>query len=456
MKTRWLLISCFLLLTAAASAMALAGMFQDSSELSATGNGAADAPEPVRLVWLHHFGEDGSRKWIDSGIRKFQEKYPGVTVTVVPLNGGDYMSMLRMRVATDEMPDLYMIDNIQGARDLIDSGYAADLTGKPFLERLKPEYLNGAKTEDGRIWALPIDANGLGVTYNKDVFARAGITTVPETWSEFLDVCRKLKMRGVTPIAAGYKENWTLFWDLAADLIPSALVANPRLIDDLSTGAATFEQSKAVFEGPFTRLAERYRYVNADPFETSWDEARSMVAEGRAAMMIGGTWSVDGVRSKREDANIGLFPFPASEVPGAAKFAMKSTGGIVVNPHSRHADLAMELLELYAEPELGLSLQLNKKGISVIKEVNGNLDPALAELNEAYMKTGRTVDWSGILPDFTDPELGRAYSAAVADYLLDPDHDLDAALRGLDEAFGQIRPAAVPNGEEETADEEAA
>jgi ABC-type glycerol-3-phosphate transport system substrate-binding protein len=395
------------------------------------------------LVWLHHFGEDGSRKWIESGIRKFQEKHPDVTVTVVPLDGGDYMSMLRMRVATDEMPDLYMVDNIPGARDLIDSGYAVDLTGRSFLDNLQPEYLNGVKTEDGRVWALPIDANGLGVTYNKEAFAVAGIASVPETWSEFLDVCRRLEARGVTPIAAGYKESWTLFWDLSADFIPSSLLSNPRLIDDLSTGATTFEENRDSFSGPLERLAERYRYVNDNPFETSWDEARTMVAEGRAAMIIGGTWSVDGVRSKRPDANIGFFPLPVTETPGASKFAMKATGGIVVNPLSRHAGIAMELLEMYAEPELGLSLQSNKKGISVIKGINGNLDPALAELNENYIRTGRTVDWSGLLPDFISPELGHAYSAAVADFLLDPDHDLEAAIRGLDEAFDQIRPLTV-------------
>lgn len=444
--TKWLIFSCILLLSAVAGATALAGLFQDGSSSASAVSGGTGASEPVRLVWLHHFGEDGSRKWIDSGIRKFQEKHPDVTVTVVPLDGSDYMSMLRMRVATDEMPDLYMVDNIPGARDLIDSGYAADLTGQPFLDRLQPEFLNGAKTEDGRVWALPIDANGLGVTYNKDAFAKAGIRSVPETWSEFLEVCRRLEAHGITPIAAGYKENWTLFWDLATDFIPSTLLANPSLIDDLSSGITTFEQNKAAFSGPLERLAERYRYVNSNPFETSWDEARSMVADGSAAMIIGGTWSVDGVRSKQPDANIGLFPLPTSEVSGTAKFAMKATGGIVVNPLSSHADIAMELLKLYAEPKMGLSLQSNKKGISVIKNINSNLDPALAELDELYIKSGRTADWSGVMPDFIDPELGRAYSTAIADYLLDLEHDLDAAIRGLDEVFDQIRPRAATSG----------
>ncbi|TLS53841.1 carbohydrate ABC transporter substrate-binding protein [Paenibacillus antri] len=437
-ETKWIVCTCILLLVTVAGAMTLAGMFREANHPSMLGSGEGGT-EPIRLVWLHHFGEDGSRKWIDSGIRKFQETHPGVTVTALPLDGGEYMSMLRMKVATDEMPDLYMLDNIHGGRDLIESGYATDLTGRPFLDRLEPEYLYGSKTEDGRVWTLPIDANGLGVTYNKDAFTRAGIVDIPKTWSEFLDVCRRLEAQGIMPIAAGYKESWTLFWDLGADFIPSSLVANPALIEDLSAGATTFEQSKAAFAGPIERLGERFRYVNANPFETSWDEALAMVADGRAAMIIGGTWSVDGVRSKRADAEIGLFPLPVSDVPGSAKFAMKATGGIVVNPLSRHADLAMELLELFAQPEMGRSLQENKKGISVVKDIGGNLDPALLELHNQYIKPGRTVDWSGVLPDFISPELSRAFHAGIADYLLDPDHDVDAAIRGLDEAFDGIR-----------------
>ncbi|MFB9325614.1 ABC transporter substrate-binding protein [Paenibacillus aurantiacus] len=433
--TRWYVYGGVLLVAMALATVQLIGMLREAGEGAAVG--AADTSGRIQLLWLHHFDEPGSQAWIDSGIRQFQEKHPNVTVTAMPLDGGDYMSLLRMRIASGEMPDLYMLDHLFGAQDIIEAGFAADLTGRASLKQVEPRYLKGGSSEDGRTWMLPIDANGLGVTYNKEVFAKAGIKRLPETWNEFLTLCQRLEQSGVTPIAAGYKDTWTLFWDLATDLVPSTLLNDPLLVEKLSDGTRTFEASADSLAQPLHRLAERFAYVNSHPFETSWDEARTMVAEGKAAMIVGGTWSVDGVRSVNPDVSLGLFPLPYSDDPADSLFPMKATGGIVVNPLSPHADLALELLDWFARPEMGDSLQRNKRSVSVLKGVEQGFDPAIAELNRGYIETNRTVDWSGVQTGFTNQQLARAFSVAVADYLIDPGRGVDALLRGLDEVVVQ-------------------
>lgn len=40
-----------------------------------------------------------------------------------------------------------------------------------------------------------------GVFYNKALFEKAGITSEPQTWAEFLDACQKLKDAGIEPLA---------------------------------------------------------------------------------------------------------------------------------------------------------------------------------------------------------------------------------------------------------------
>lgn len=432
---RWYVYGGLLLIAMAIATVQLAGMLREAGEGAAIGDSGSDGQ--IQLLWLHHFDEAGSQAWIESGIRQFQERHPNVTVTAMPLDGGDYMSLLRLRIASGEMPDLYMLDHLFGAEDIVEAGFAAELTGRASLEQVAPRYLKGSSTEDGRVWMLPIDANGLGVTYNKEVFAQADIDRLPATWEEFLAVCDRLEQAGVTPIAAGYKDNWTLFWDLATDMVPSTLLDDPLLIEKLSNGTSTFEANAKSLSQPLRRLAERFAYVNAYPFDTSWDEARTMVAEGKAAMIIGGTWSVDGVRSINPDASLGLFPLPYSDDPNDARFPMKATGGIVVNPLSPHAELALELLDWFARPEMGDSLQQNKRSVSVLKGVEQGFDPAIAELNRKYIETGRNVDWSGVHTGFTNQQLARAFSVAVADYLIDPGRDVNALLRGLDEVVVQ-------------------
>ncbi|UJF31476.1 ABC transporter substrate-binding protein [Paenibacillus hexagrammi] len=178
----------------------------------------ADTKE-VTITWLHHFDEEGARRWLEQGTAMYTKLHPEVNFHLVGVDGGNYMNLLRTRVVADNMPDLYMIDTISSSLDIIDKGYAADVSDQPFIHKIQEKYLNGVKTSDGKIWAMPIDVNGVGVIYNKDVFAKAGITKVPATWAEFIQVCQQLRKVGVTPIAAGFKDQWTLFTDIAPDLL---------------------------------------------------------------------------------------------------------------------------------------------------------------------------------------------------------------------------------------------
>ena len=70
--------------------------------------------------------------------------------------------------------------------------------------------LKGASSYNGKQYALPTDYFSWGMFYRKDLFDKAGIKSEPKTWEEFLDACQKLKAIGVTPIAVGGRDAWTL------------------------------------------------------------------------------------------------------------------------------------------------------------------------------------------------------------------------------------------------------
>ncbi|CAH0121565.1 Multiple sugar-binding protein [Paenibacillus sp. CECT 9249] len=406
-----------------------------------TGGESLASTKPVQLTWVHHFGEEGARKWIDLGIQKFKENNPNIDVEVIATEGGTtYKNFFNTKVAANDVPDIYMIDDIPGYQEIIDAGYAADLTGQPFLGNIGEQYLNGVKSEDGKIWALPIDTNGGGVTYNKDAFAKAGITEVPKTYSEFLAVCEKLKAAGIVPIAAGFKDSWVISWDINPDLLVTGVNSDTDWIKDVEAGKATFADNKGHFKEVLTRFVQRLPYMNDDPMGTNWDKVQELVASGKAAMVINGTWAVDGAKSKNPDANIGLFAFPSTENPDDAKFAMKSTGGIVVNPKSKNKEAALKLLETFSTPEVGEIFQNNKKGISVIKGLKPDFDPTYVELDANYLKPGKTFDWSQFSPDFVSTELGNAYVDGLTSLILDKNHDVDKAIKQLDDNFNKIRP----------------
>ncbi|OCT15315.1 hypothetical protein A8709_14570 [Paenibacillus pectinilyticus] len=396
-------------------------------------------PKQQTLVWIHHFDEEGARKWLELGTQLFTKKHPSYTFTLTGVDGGNYMSLLRTRAISNNMPDMYMIDNLESAQDLIRTGYALDLTHQPFLSQIDERFLSGVKSADGQIWALPIDVNGAGVIYNKDAFAKAGIQHPPTTWAQFIEDCAALRKVGIVPIAAGYKDSWTILWDIAADLLANQHAAARNWMADIEAGRTSFAEDGIHFKDILKRFGERLTYVNAEPFETDWIQAQLLLAQGKAGMIINGTWTVDGVKSKNPASNLGLFAFPYSNDPDDAKFGLKSTGGIVINAKSPNKEAALQVLELFASKEVGTIFQTNKKALSVIKGLPNDFDPTYVELNDTYIQTGKTYDWSRLPTDFLNQDLQKVFINALTKFVLDPNHNVNLCIKELDQAFDRIR-----------------
>ena len=67
---------------------------------------------------------------------------------------------------------------------------------------------------DGRVYGVCIDKNAYCMFYNKEVFAKYGLS-VPKTTSELTRVCEVLAQNGITPIAAPMAELWCLrYYDM--------------------------------------------------------------------------------------------------------------------------------------------------------------------------------------------------------------------------------------------------
>ena len=52
---------------------------------------------------------------------------------------------------------------------------------------------------NGQQYAIPYSVGVVGFWYNKDLFAKAGISSPPKTWPQFLADVAKLKTAGITP-----------------------------------------------------------------------------------------------------------------------------------------------------------------------------------------------------------------------------------------------------------------
>jgi ABC-type glycerol-3-phosphate transport system substrate-binding protein len=83
-----------------------------------------------------------------------------------------------------------------------------------------------AVTYNGKQYAVPMDFAGIGIIYNKKIFADNGLTP-PTTYRELEKVCAALKGKGVTPFAGLLKSNWSIGHFIT--LVQTSLLAEKKM-----------------------------------------------------------------------------------------------------------------------------------------------------------------------------------------------------------------------------------
>lgn len=143
---------------------------------------------------------------------QYEALHPDIDIEFVPEIRTGYEEWFLTQMTGGTAPDIVWYQRGYIQRDY-QKGWLADLTDvldepnpyAPDYERwydiFQEPVIESGRAPDGRIYMLTGDIVGTGIFYNKDLFEEAGITSEPDTWSEFLDAQQQLLDIGVTPFA---------------------------------------------------------------------------------------------------------------------------------------------------------------------------------------------------------------------------------------------------------------
>lgn len=387
----------------------------------------------VTIKWLHHFGEEGRREWIENLITEFEKQNPNIDVEVEATSFDKYMTMLKTKIASDDAPDIFDFNNKLDLKDFIDNGYITDLTNELFMQNVTSAGQDSGRFGD-KLFALALDSNAYGVFYNKEVFEKAGIKEIPQTYSKFIETCEILEEAGFIPIGAGFKESWAMFSDYYTDYMPDIFGDHPNWIQEKMN--EKWIDDDAGLREALKRLYERTRYANSDLFGTDWNKATELVATGKAAMVLGGSWAIDTLKAKNPDLNVGAFAMPASEDPKDAEMPIGQTGGFVVYDKSPNKEAALKLLAFMTTQEMAADYQEKARTISTIKGMTADFEPALNDILEIEKK-GQTFNASSVARSFS-AEYQKAYTDNLTKFLMNDEMDINKFLRDMDDSFKKI------------------
>lgn len=341
-------------------------------------------PEPVTLEFYHWFGADIGDLLINEINDKFHAENPNITIDFETAETDTYEQVIATRLSAGDAPDIFGVFPGTKFHPTAEAGYLMDLSDEIWVANL----FEGAKfvsTYEGKVMTMPVDANVIGVIYNKQIFTDLGLE-IPTDWESFLDTCEIIKGAGIAPVALGMQDAWV------TQLVPYAMAPSAIYRDNLDFDAELYAGESTFVGSEWEQMMADYvdlrtlGYVNQDEMGTGYDLANDLMANGDAAMLVQGNWAVATLREKAPDVEWGMFPLPYDA--GGDVWVSSAVGiTIAISADTEYPEEARKYLEFWARPDIA-ELYLEKKGaFPVSVGVNPVIDPAAGEMIP-YLEVG--------------------------------------------------------------------
>ncbi|MGW5055258.1 extracellular solute-binding protein [Actinokineospora sp. NPDC004072] len=276
------------------------------------GAGGGGAQEPV-VVWA--LQDEALNKIEQDSITRF-----GADRAKLETFANDpYKQKLRVALGSPQAPDVFFNWGGGNLKEYVDAGKVADLTGlldgNPELKAaFLPSVLDGAKI-NGKHYGIPMRGmQPVVLFYNKKLFAEAGAQP-PKTWDDLLSLVDTFKAKGVTPIALAGSQAWTeLMW---AEYVLDR-IAGPEVFQNIRDNGPQGWKDPKVVEAMTVLKGLIDKGAFGDNFASVGYDiggASTLLAQGRAAMHLMGSWEYTNQLSQSPDfvkaGDLGWVAFPS-------------------------------------------------------------------------------------------------------------------------------------------------
>jgi multiple sugar transport system substrate-binding protein len=283
-------------------------------------------------------------------ISQFTTKYPWITVNPEEYNWT--APTFTAALAAGTLPDVFTIPFTDG-KGLIAQHQIVNLDSRlralPYVDKFNPNVLVNGQDADGKIWAVPTQAYGMSLTYNRTLFKAAGLDPdkPPTTWDEVKAAAKTIAEKtGVAGFAEMATEN-TGGWQLTT----ATYARGGRVQTIADDGKAT-----ATVTNPATKAALQYlhdlRWTDnsmGSTFDYAWGSINQAFAAGQIGMFTGGsdlyTAMVQNNGLKADD--YGVTTIPLATDPTAGVLGGGTLAAVNVNTTEEERDAAVNFIDFY-------------------------------------------------------------------------------------------------------------
>ncbi len=236
-----------------------------------------------------------------------------------------------------------------------------------------------------------------GVYYNKDLFDQVGVS-VPSTWTEFMDVCAKLKAAGIAPMALDSAYADFMFYHALVAYMDEAAIEEVALNGGWSNTDAVKAAQDTI---DFVKAG----YL-ADGAPDQYPNNQNKLGTGEAAMIVCGSYVAAEVNNAMGvSLNWGMFGYPGSPaVYGGAN-------SLAITSYSEHKQEAFDFIMFLVT---GAYAQLLATAADQTPAAPTNTAPAImAGSIEALAAAEKPMTWCAGLN--ANADLYPSFAAAIVE-----------------------------------------
>jgi multiple sugar transport system substrate-binding protein len=317
------------------------------------------ADEVTLTVWSHEADEDAKVALREQAARDLEKAHPGLTVKITWFEKNPLLAALKTALPAGQGPDVFYVE--PDWTEYVTAGYLEPLDNLVDWSTIQP-WARQVWVHDGKTYGVPQEAYTNELYYNKDLLKKLGFELPPNaqfTQSQFLDLVKKAKAAGITPIAQGVGDR----------PFPGGYIISEALLrklgkDDyrkLYTGKLSFNDPRVV--AVFTWVKE---LVDAGAYPKNFmtlklGESHYYFYSNPGALMLPmGSWYTGRAfvpvdkGGQPKDFPLGIMQFPAMD--NAACNQCKTSGigaSFAINAASKQKKLAAEFLNAMSTPAMG-------------------------------------------------------------------------------------------------------
>ncbi len=400
----------------------------------------------VKNVELVYWGLWEPSSVIQPLIDEYESTHPGVKILYSQQTSSNYESRLFTRLqqassSTEPAPDIFRIHNTWTPK------YYSYLSPLPedimardqYSEIFYPTALSDFTAKDGKLYALPLEIDGLVLFYNKQLLADAGFSEPPKDWDSLIDLAHKLTKKDSSGkitqsgLAIGTSRNILHASEILSFLL---LQEGVELIDSTRTNVTLNTTKVESILNIYTEFATGKQAVWSPDLRYDLE----MFYSGKLGMMIAPSWRAFDVILSSPTIEFGMATLPQLGA-NEQKVYYSTYWAEAVNKSSQNTDIAWDFINFLAQKENMMAKFSNESKIRAFGEpyslaelnssMSGNLYlTAIAEM-APYMKSWQMGDEAIVKQTF------EQLITSVVEDGEDPDVALKNAQENINDQLAQ-------------------